>query len=138
MSEDSLLPYFPSGPFVSTSAPSTSTCDPSDPSAIDPSGSNPSTSSTAETMSRTTDWRRRVAEGKGKAPRKTYTCRTCGKNMTGMFSTKYLNTFTIAGSGHTQYKGQRYCPSAAGQIPKEEWLKNKREEAAAKKLQSVP
>ena len=34
--------------------------------------------------------------------------------------------------GHTQFRGQRYCPEAPGQIPKEEWLAMKSKEAEAK------
>ncbi len=32
-------------------------------------------------------------------------------------------------SDHSQYKGQCCCPEAPGQIPKEEWLAKKQEEA---------
>jgi len=34
--------------------------------------------------------------------------------------------------GHTQFRGQQYCPESPGQIPQEEWLALK-EEAKAKK-----
>lgn len=73
--------------------------------------------------SRTTDWRRRkaIAEGSGpatKAPRKVYACRVCNQPM--------------ATEGHTQYKGRRYCPNAPGQIPKEEWLAQRKAEDKSK------
>ena len=53
-----------------------------------------------------------------KGPRKEYTCRVCGEVM--------------RSQDHTQFRGQRYCPKAPGQIPKEEWLAKKREEARVK------
>lgn len=63
-----------------------------------------------------------MAEGNGdkaaKAPRKTYECRVCHLPMTS--------------PGHTQYKGKRYCPNAPDQIPKEEWLAQRKAEDKAK------
>ena len=41
-------------------------------------------------------------------PRKVHTCRLCNKPM--------RNT------GHMHFRGIKYCPSAPGQIPLEEWL----------------
>lgn len=81
----------------------------------------------AQSVSRTTQWRqrKRAYESAGgepaqaKAPRKEYTCRVCKQQM--------------VGSGHTQFRGQRYCPNAPGQIAKEEWLRLRRAEAEAKK-----
>ena len=80
----------------------------------------------AKHVSRTTAWRKRKAEtaatdaavGESKTletkknkPRKEYTCKKCGKPMTS--------------SGHTQYRGNRYCPQNNLQS-KEEWLKEMR------------
>lgn len=50
--------------------------------------------------------------------RKVYSCRICGKPM--------------ASPGHTQFRGQRYCPEQPGQMSKEEWLMLRRIEAKAK------
>ena len=50
--------------------------------------------------------------------RKVYSCRICGKPMTS--------------PGHTQFRGQRYCPDEPGQMSKEEWLMLKKIEARAK------
>lgn len=72
-------------------------------------------------MSRTTMWRHEK-KGKETRPRK-YTCRVCKKPMTS--------------EGHTQFCGQRYCPHEPGQIPKEEWLRQKREEAARRRQQTI-
>ena len=58
-----------------------------------------------------------------KTPRKEYTCRVCGE--------------TMRSSGHTQFRGQRYCPKAPGQIPKKEWLAKKKEEAQARAAQKA-
>ena len=70
---------------------------------------------TIATTSRTTDWRHRKAGSASGTTRKVYTCKTCGKPMTT--------------SGHTQFRGQRYCPDAPGQISKDEWLAQKRADA---------
>ena len=72
-------------------------------------------------QSRTTAWRHKKEreEGKQAKTRKVYTCRVCGQPMTT--------------EGHTQFRGQRYCPNAPGQLPQDEWLKRKKEEAARKK-----
>ena len=37
--------------------------------------------------------------------------------------------------GHSQYKGQIYCPYIPGQIPREEWLALRRAEDAEKAAQ---
>ena len=93
----------------------------------------PEPTPTPQKVSRTTEWRRRRAllegtlagnRGKGpaggaEAPRKEYSSRICSQSM----STE----------GHTQFRGQRYCPNAHNQVPKDEWLKLRRAEAAAKK-----
>ena len=50
--------------------------------------------------------------------RKVYSCRICGKPM--------------ASPGHTQFRGQRYCPEQPGQMSKEEWLMLRRIEAKTK------
>lgn len=79
---------------------------------------------TTHTVSRTTKWRHQKAaaiqEGStsSKRPRKVYCCGVCGK--------------PTSSEGHTQFRGQRYCPDAPGQIGKEDWLALKKSEAAAK------
>lgn len=55
-------------------------------------------------VSRTTELRNKNT-GKSEQ-RKTYTCKTCSQPMTS--------------AGHTQFRGQRYCPNAPGRIPKEQ------------------
>ena len=90
--------------------------------------STPSTS-TKQSASRTTEWRQRkkaaasistsqASTSTSVTSRKVYTCRICGNPMTS--------------PGHTQYRGQRYCPEEPEQIPKEEWLALKKIEAKAK------
>ena len=69
-----------------------------------------------QAMSRTMAWRHRKKAGTESGQK--YCCRVCGKPMTT--------------AGHTQFRGQRYCPDAPGQVSKEEWLDQKRAEAAAK------
>ena len=54
-----------------------------------------------------------------KMPRKAYTCNVCG--------------LPVMTEGHTQFFGQRYCPSTPGIASKEEWLRVKRAERDAKK-----
>ncbi|PIK44872.1 hypothetical protein BSL78_18257 [Apostichopus japonicus] len=79
-------------------------------------------------VSRTTEWRKRKAQalaqtlapGTAKLPRKEYSCRVCGKGM--------------SSTGHTQFRGKRYCPDAPGQVSKDEWLAKQRAEAAQAKL----
>ena len=82
-------------------------------SAPGPSGTAPSSCTTA--------WRHKKERDGGKQvkTRKIYTCKVCSQPMTT--------------EGHTQFRGQRYCPHAPGQIPQDEWLKKKKEEAARKK-----
>ena len=72
---------------------------------------------TTAQVSRTTEWRRKK-KGKAIESRKTYTCRVCSQPM--------------SSAGHTQFRGQRYCPYAPGKIPKEEWLAQRKEAAKAK------
>ena len=60
-----------------------------------------------EERNRTSDESEEEQE-KGERRRKVYTCRVCGQPM--------KNT------GHTHFRGIRYCPNAPGQIPLEEWL----------------
>ena len=78
----------------------------------------PSMSNSNLQPSRTTMWRhkRERQEGKISRPRKAYTCTVCGRPMTS--------------EGHTQFRGQRYCPSAPGQLPQDEWLQKKKDETA--------
>ena len=68
-------------------------------------------------VSRTTEWRYKKTGRKNKQ-RKTYSCRVCNQQMTS--------------TGHTQFRGQRYCPNAPGQISRKEWLAARKEEAKAK------
>ena len=79
-------------------------------------------------MSRTTAWRKRKKEAEAgeqsRTPRcpvarKVYSCRVCGRPMTS--------------EGHTQFRGQRYCAQTPGIAPQDEWLRQKRLEAASKK-----
>jgi hypothetical protein len=72
-------------------------------------------------VSRTTEWRHKKTGKKTNEQRKTYTCKVCSEPM--------------SSAGHTQFRGQRYCPFAPGQIPREEWLAQKREAATSKKKQ---
>uniref|UniRef100_UPI00358E8398 uncharacterized protein n=1 Tax=Myxine glutinosa TaxID=7769 RepID=UPI00358E8398 len=75
---------------------------------------------TEPVVSRTTAWRKRRMELGGsytsKVSRKQYTCRVCGRPMTA--------------PGHTQFRGQRYCPHAQGQISKEQWLAERKAASA--------
>ena len=84
-------------------------------SGLNPSGlvslpSTPSMSNSIPTPPRTTAWRhkREGQEGKNSRTRKAYTCTVCERPMTS--------------EGHTQFRGQQYCPLAPGQIPQSEWL----------------
>ena len=80
------------------------------------------------TLSRTTLWRRRkqvassggnmYSSGVESTKRKIYTCKVCEQPMTS--------------DGHTQFKGKRYCPHEVGAPPAEEWLAQRRAEAAAR------
>lgn len=102
------------------SAPSKLSAHPPAPPSLDlPLDSAPAGPSAPQ--SRTTAWRHKKEreEGKQAKTRKVYTCRVCGQPMTT--------------EGHTQFRGQRYCPNAPGQLPQDEWLKRKKEEAARKK-----
>lgn len=74
---------------------------------------------TAPAIPRTTEWRQRKKAAAGTIKRKVYTCRVCNQPMTT--------------AGHSQFRGQCYCPNAPGQLPKKEWLAQKKAEAAAKK-----
>ena len=76
--------------------------------------------------SRTTKWRHKKAGEKArqKKQRKIYSCSTSRQPM--------------SAPGHTQFRGQRYCPHAQGQIPREEWLAKKRLEAKSKALATEP
>lgn len=67
-------------PSASTPGPSTSTSDP------------PASTVEDAAVSRTTEWRRVTeAGGKGKGPRKAYSCRTCGNSMSGTFLIANVN-----------------------------------------------
>lgn len=90
-------------------------------------------------LSRTTQWRQRkrastftvattasatattsaIATNSARAPaRKEYCCRICSKPM--------------SSTDHSQYRGQRYCPSLYPDTSKEEWLAQCRAKAKAK------
>ena len=85
--------------------------------------SAPGTSDSNFPPPRTMAWRhkRDRQEGKISRARKAYTYTVCGRPMTS--------------EGHTQYRGQRYCPLAPAQISQDEWLQKKKDEAARKKQQ---
>ena len=73
------------------------------------------------TVPRTTAWRqgkRTAAVAKLPCVRRQYTCTVCREPMTS--------------PGHSQFYGKRYCPNAPGQIPKEEWLAQRRAEKSEK------
>ena len=53
--------------------------------------------------------------------RKVYSCRKCGK--------------PSSSPDHSQFRGQRYCPSAYPDLTKEEWLAQRRAEAAKQQKQ---
>ena len=104
-------------PSTASSHPMNALSSPGPSGLVNPS-STPSVSDSNPPPSRTTVWqhKRDRQEGKISRPRKTYTCKVCGRPMTS--------------EGHTQFRGQRYCPSAPGQIPQDEWLQKKKDEAA--------
>ena len=105
---------------VSPVNPPTTACLPHLVAALSPPGPSglASSPSVSPLSSRTTVWRhkREREEGKISRRRKVYTCTVCGRPMTS--------------EGHTQFRGQRYCPSAPGQMPQHEWLRKKKDEAA--------
>jgi len=37
--------------------------------------------------------------------------------------------YFLVETGHTQYRGKRYCPNVPGQVPPEEWLAARKAEA---------
>ena len=73
------------------------------------------------TVPKTTAWRKRKLEDEGqsvqKKSRRVKCCSVCGQPQN-------------ATTGHTQFKGQIYCPQAHPELRKEQWLQQKR--AAAK------
>ena len=77
---------------------------------------------TPEPASHTTAWRHEQEKKMGKSakPRKTYTCKVCGRPMTS--------------DGHAQFFGQRYCPYEPGQLPQDVWLQQKRQDKLSKRL----
>ena len=114
---------------------------------------NTSTSTPSPVASRTTQWRQRkkvstssatptastaatvatttaaatatTATTSARAPgRKEYCCRICSKPM--------------SSPDHSQYRGQRYCPSLYPDVSKEEWLIQRRAEAKAKAVANKP
>ena len=75
------------------------------------------------TVPRTTAWRQRkrtaaVATLPQTQARRKYTCTICGEPM--------------ACTGHSQFYGKRYCPNAPGQVPKEQWLAERRAEKSGR------
>lgn len=75
------------------------------------------------TVPRTTAWRQRkrtaaVATLPQTQARRKYTCRICGEPM--------------ASTGHSQFYGKRYCPNSPEQVPKEEWLAQRRAEKSGR------
>ena len=105
---------------VSPVNPPTTVCLPHLVAALSPPGPSglASSPSVSPLSSRTTVWRHKREREEGKISRrwKVYTCTVCGRPMTS--------------EGHTQFRGQRYCPSAPGQMPQHEWLQKKKDEAA--------
>ncbi|XP_064391951.1 uncharacterized protein LOC135339658 isoform X4 [Halichondria panicea] len=83
------------------------------------SSTGPPTTASGMSLSRTTIWRHRKAGKSSTGPpttasgRKQYSCGQCGDG--------------VSTGGHTQFRGQRYCPKTAG-VSKEDWLASKREE----------
>lgn len=76
--------------------------------------STPATVAVATTATTTT-----TSTTAARAPgRKEYCCRICNKPM--------------SSPDHSQYRGQRYCPSLYPEVTKEEWLAQRRTEAKAK------
>ena len=82
--------------------------------------SNTPAASTAATVAVTiTATTTTTATTSARAPgRKEYCCRICNKPM--------------SSPDHSQYRGQRYCPSLYPEVTKEEWLTQRRFEAKAK------
>ena len=79
----------------------------------------------ASSQSRTTEWRKRKlalnsdpSATPKKMDRKVYTCKGC--------------KLPVASAGHTQFRGQRYCPNTNSEITQQEWLQLKRAEAKTK------
>ena len=75
------------------------------------------------TVPRTTAWRQRkraavVSTLPQAQTRRKYTCTICGEPM--------------SSTGHSQFYGKRYCPNAPGQVPKKEWLAQRRAEKSGK------
>ena len=46
--------------------------------------------------------------------------------------TDYFILLSNIETGHTQYRGYRYCPQAPGQVSPEEWKAARKAEAASK------
>ena len=119
------------GPSSSTPGPSSSTPCPSS-SAPGQASHVPVQTPATPLVSRTTEWRHRkqAAAAAGSTniptsaaapsrPRKVYSCRICGEAMSKQ-------------TGHTQFKGKRYCPKESGHVSQEEWLARQKAEAAAR------
>ena len=77
-------------------------------------------------VSRTTAWRQRKRSASvstlpsAQASTRKYTCTICGDPMSSV--------------GHSQFYGKRYCPNASGQVPKEEWLAQRRAEKKERRI----
>ena len=64
-----------------------------------------------------------------KKPRIGYCCKICGQPSKKIY---YCCDIIITETGHTQFRGKRYCPKdEACTLMKDEWLEEKRREAAA-------
>lgn len=75
------------------------------------------------TVPRTTTWRQRKRTAAASTlphtqARRKYMCTICGEPM--------------VSTGHSQFYGKRYCPNAPGQVPKEEWLAQRRAEKSGR------
>ena len=103
------------------------------------------TSTSSASLSRTTEWRQQKKAAAGRSTvggastsaiptpatgatstslvvqRKVYSCRKCGK--------------PSSSPDHSQFRGQQYCPSAYPDLTKEEWLAQRRAEAAKQQKQ---
>lgn len=74
-----------------------------------------------KTIPRTTAWRQRKrnADSLPQAPaRRKYNCHVCGD--------------TMSATAHDQYYDKWHCPKTLGQVPKDEWLAQRRAEKRQK------
>ena len=94
------------------------------------------TPATPLVVSRTTEWCRYKQAGTPEStsvpttpatpkPRKVYPYRICGQAMSKQ-------------TGHTQFKGKRYCPVESGQVSQEEWLVQQKHKQLPRMHHSTP